>query len=239
MRLDDHLMTILTGLVLAILVGIMAQKSDYFIDAFTGERMAVAEDDNFIIRAGRDQVLDVLMNDSAPGAGVAPEDLRIVSRPACGQIKTDQGKVLYSGSEECDGLITFSYCLEKSQSCTPAHVVLNVRPERTLIASAVTEVKSSASTDSAEPIMSAFVVTPELLVKSFDADFGALTPERVSRFLVDPTTDGLAGAPRALSNVAVAQHPHPLDPTQSARFLLLDDNSEIQGIRHATSGSSQ
>ena len=240
MRLDDHLMTILTGLVLAILVGIMAQKSDYFIDAFSGDRLAVAEDDSFIVRAGRNQTLDVLLNDLAHGAK-SNAAIKVVSNPSCGAVEADANTVRYFGSDECEGLISFAYCLDRGKECAPAKVTLNVRPTDVQVAEtapAAAVVQSGDSASTGDGVIQAFVVTPELQSGTFNGDTAVLSPENVARFLVDDSGD-LGGVVRFSQNVAVTdQSPIPIDPTRSADFLANDGVSDISAIRHATSGSS-
>jgi len=137
-------MTLATGLVLAVVVGTLAQKSDTVMAFFGGGNNGAAQADQFTVRAGSDQTLDVLSNDTLEGKIIITEG------PTCGvtQINSD-GAVNYTGSLGCAGQITFSYCIESDTSCDVAKVDLTViKPE---VAPNVLTSLTPGATDSREP----------------------------------------------------------------------------------------
>lgn len=129
-------MTMATGLVLAIAVGTMAQNSGSLMAFLTGETISAGQDDQFTVRAGSDQVLDVLANDSATGI------VKVVNQPLCGTVRPGIGGVLeYVDSASCAGNIEFQYCVEAEDKCEPYQVALNVvnlSPQTQTVAKAAT-----------------------------------------------------------------------------------------------------
>ncbi len=118
---DDRFMTLATGLVLAIVVGTLAQQSDSLMAFFTGEEQGIGEDDQYTIRAGRDQSLDVLGNDTLDG------EIIIVNTPSCGRAVPDgNGAIDFTDSEACRGVVTFNYCVEFEDGCVESEVSLSV-----------------------------------------------------------------------------------------------------------------
>lgn len=114
-------MTLATGLVLAIVVGTLAQKSDTLMAFFGGETVIAAQDDQFTVRAGKNQTLDVIANDNGTGA------LRVVDQPMCGSVRiTDDNTVEFLNSESCSGDVIFSYCIEDGDACETSLVALSV-----------------------------------------------------------------------------------------------------------------
>lgn len=132
MRLDDHLMTVLTGLVLAIVVGALAQNSNAIVSVFGGDTVAMAADDNFTVRAGRAQSLDLTLNDQMTDTA----NLQIVTQPSCGMLDQQGNSLVFAGSAGCEGMVSFSYCLETGEGCAAAVVVLNVLGETLKVAEA-------------------------------------------------------------------------------------------------------
>lgn len=118
---DDRFMTLATGLVLAIVVGTLAQQSDSLMAFFTGEEQGIGEDDQYTIRAGSDQSLDVLGNDTLDG------EIIIVNAPSCGRAVPDgNGAIDFVGSEACTGVVTFNYCVEFEEGCVESEVSLSM-----------------------------------------------------------------------------------------------------------------
>jgi len=110
-----------TGLVLAIAVGTMAQNSKSLMAFFTGEDISIGHDDQFTIRAGKNQVLDVLANDSQTG------DISIIGQPSCGTVRTGAGDTLeFINSGSCSGNVDFTYCIPAEGACEAFAVTLNV-----------------------------------------------------------------------------------------------------------------
>ncbi len=124
MRLDDRAMTILTGLVLAVVVGTIAQQSPRILDLFSNKPTAVLVDDFFLVRTGVPQELDLLDNDQI--ANIDGE-LVIAGRPRCGRVSFSGSKAMFFADAQCDGNVVFSYCVTGINDCKPAAVSLNVR----------------------------------------------------------------------------------------------------------------
>lgn len=145
-------MTMATGLVLAIAVGTMAQNSKSLMAFFTGEDISIGRDDQFTIRAGKNQVLDVLANDSQSG------DISVIGQPACGTVRAGPGETLeFINSDSCTGNVKFTYCIPAEGNCEAFEVTLNVinvadpiPATETQVASADTQV-TPAAVPTAEP----------------------------------------------------------------------------------------
>ncbi len=129
---DDRFMTLATGLVLAIVVGTLAQKSDTVMAFFGSSSAETAESDQFTVRAGKNQVLDVQANDTLKGKVV------ITQAPTCGAVNVNEdGSVEYSDSASCSGEISFAYCIENEDTCEATTVGLTlVNPQATVVAEA-------------------------------------------------------------------------------------------------------
>ena len=142
---NDRFMTMATGLVLAIAVGTMAQNSKSLMAFFTGEDISIGHDDQFTIRAGKDQVLDVLANDSQSG------NISIIGQPACGTVRAGVGETLeFINSGTCSGNVNFTYCVPSEGACEAFEVTLNVINVADPIPAADTQV-ASAALQPAEP----------------------------------------------------------------------------------------
>ncbi len=134
---NDRFMTMATGLVLAIAVGTMAQNSKSLMAFFTGADISIGNDDQFTVRAGKAQVLDVLANDSQSG------DITIVAQPTCGTVRTGAGDTLeFINSESCSGNVNFTYCVPSEGICEPFEVALNVINVADPVAASNTQVAS-------------------------------------------------------------------------------------------------
>ena len=69
MRGDDKLMTILTGVVLTVALGAVAQRGDVFSNFGQGDAFSL-RDDVITVAAGESYLIDVVAND----VGATPED---------------------------------------------------------------------------------------------------------------------------------------------------------------------
>lgn len=233
MRTDDHMMTILTGLVLAIVLGVMAQKSDVLIGLFSEKHEIVARDDVFYVRAGSSQTLDVLANDEATGPDTA---ISIVEGPLCGSVTSQPDGIRITVPAACEGIQSFTYCLRGAGPCDIAKVALNIRsrnspqqqpgvdPKLDLVALPEAEVKKAEPSLMLEPVAS---TEDEDALKAFVATVGAegsgdaaSTLRGVAAFLID-TSD------LDLTDIAVGEAPAivtfstldvPLDPVRAASF---------------------
>lgn len=139
-----------TGLVLAIAVGTMAQNSGSLMAFLTGEDISIGNDDQYTIRAGNDQVLDVLANDKQFG------NISVIDQPACGTVQTTQNNTLeFINSGSCTGDMKFSYCVPVAGACEAFNVTLNVInvPDNTPIAPE-TKVASVALPTTSSPAVS-------------------------------------------------------------------------------------
>ena len=205
MRMDDHLMTVLTGLVLAVCVGVIAQNSNQISDSLAADKnLAVA--DSFTVRAGRSQELDVLLNDRIDGP---VESLQIVANPSCGTIEQGDSGLVFGQSEACEGHVTFAYCLSDDPACTPAVVDLNIRPEQVVVAEASAPIAP----------LSIFVVSTVEAPIEADANV-PLSVAALAQFTVDTSALELGGS---ITNVAtksqISDSFAPVDPIKSASLL--------------------
>ncbi len=113
-------MTLATGLVLAIVVGTIAQQSDTLMSFFTGEKQGVGVEDSYTVRAGKNQSLDVLSNDSLEG------EIQIVNLPRCGTAIPNGSLIDFVDSGNCIGNVEFSYCVEFEGTCVESEVSLTI-----------------------------------------------------------------------------------------------------------------
>lgn len=131
---DDRFMTLATGLVLAVVVGTIAQKSDTVMAFFGAGSVETVQSDQFTVNAGRDQILDIQANDTLSGEVV------VTRGPSCGSVRTNaDGSVEYSGSGECSGEVVFAYCIKSEDTCEEAEVklsVVNLQPETPAVVTA-------------------------------------------------------------------------------------------------------
>jgi hypothetical protein len=73
------------------------------------------------VRAGKNQVLDVLANDSQSG------NILIIGQPFCGTVRAGENSTLeFIESESCSRDIKFSYCIPSEGDCEAFEVTLNV-----------------------------------------------------------------------------------------------------------------
>ncbi len=123
MSTDDHTMTILTGAVFAVVIGVSVQNSSWLMDQFAPKVYEGAAADAYVMRAGHSQNLDVLSNDDF----ASDASFRIVDGPACGTATFVKDKIAFIAPSTCTGEVTFSYCVETNGTCEPAEVALNIR----------------------------------------------------------------------------------------------------------------
>ena len=69
-KLDDHMMTVLTGLVVAVVLGTLIQESDTISRVIGGRDIVHPNDDVFFVRAEGTQLLDVTANDRGVDASM-------------------------------------------------------------------------------------------------------------------------------------------------------------------------
>lgn len=118
---NDRMMTILTGLVLAIFAGTMVQYGDRIMALMSGESETATQNDSYSVRAGAHQVLDVLSNDTIQGPII------VLTSPACGAVElTGNNKLSYSSADACSGEVEFAYCVDADGACEPNSVKINV-----------------------------------------------------------------------------------------------------------------
>ena len=118
---NDRMMTMLTGLVLAIFAGTMVQYGDRFMAMISGENQFQTSDDFYSVRSGSLQILDVLANDDITGPIV------VVSQPQCGTVSLRGAQQLqFSSDSSCSGKIEFAYCVDQADGCVSNTVTLNV-----------------------------------------------------------------------------------------------------------------
>lgn len=146
MRKDDHTMMVVTGLVLAVGLGVFAERMS---NGFGGPDVQNGRpvDDRFILRAGVSAELDVLSND-----GQISGPIQIVSAPDCGQVHVDAGKLILSGTETCRRSIEFAYCVGQTSGCEQARVsvALQGQPVRTAASPRKAEPENIPATDDSD-----------------------------------------------------------------------------------------
>ena len=121
MRKDDNTMMVMTGLVLAIGIGIFAERMS---SGFGGPDVVQGQpvEDRFMLRAGVPMALDVLSND-----GGLKGLLQVTTGPSCGAAEVQDNKIIYSDSGQCGGQIQLTYCVGDAPDCVPATVSLTVQ----------------------------------------------------------------------------------------------------------------
>ena len=122
MRGDDRMMTILTGVVLTIALGAVAQRGDLFGD-FGMATAYVPRDDVVTVSAEGAYLIDVTANDEGaqPGDG---NRILITEAPRCGVVYRHQGAIAFEGAAACAGTQRLSYCVASGDECREAEVTL-------------------------------------------------------------------------------------------------------------------
>lgn len=187
MKADDRHLTLLTGLVLTVVVGMLAQNSTAIMNAFTGKASLIPGDDAYTVRAGKPQAIDVLLNDHvADDFDVAA--IRIIQAPACGTLSPFGRQLEFAGSEACSGPVTFTYCLSESEDCAVATVSLNVRNPV-----APAPASSAATVAAAAPELAAPAPVAEVDPQVATAELQALGEPSTPSAVPSGTEQGLAG----------------------------------------------
>lgn len=124
MRGDDRLMTILTGVVLTVALGAVAQRGEIFGNLGVGPGFDPRDD---VVAAAADgaYLIDVTANDR----GATREDGRrvlILAAPGCGVAYRRDGQVLYDGAG-CIGPQRLSYCVAQGDDCRGAELTILLR----------------------------------------------------------------------------------------------------------------
>lgn len=172
-RGDDRMMTILTGVVLTIALGAVAQRGDLFGD-FGMATAYVPRDDVVTVSSEGAYLIDVTANDEGaqPGDG---NRILITESPRCGVVYRHQGAIAFEGAEACGGTQSMRYCVASGDECREAEVTLVLTAGESTLASA-----------SGTP------------VRRFAGDGGVRTaavgPDRASGFTVE---DGAGAGPLA------------------------------------------
>lgn len=139
MRGDDRLMTILTGVVLIIALGAVAQRGD-ILERFGAGPGIHPRDDVVEISASEVYAIDVAANDRGAVAGDGRRVL-IMTAPSCGLAYRSGDRVIYQGGPECVGVQRMTYCIASGDDCAGAEVQLLVGTE-----------KNPARTETATPV---------------------------------------------------------------------------------------
>ncbi len=196
-KVNDHTMTILTGLVLTVTVGTLAQNSESIMASFTGGNMLAVQDDAFTVRAGKPQFLDVLLNDKLP-QDMNVADLRVIDQPSCGTVDPVNGQLQFLNSQECSGKVKFTYCMSGEEDCKTASVAVNILRR-------VAPGPVVASADETEVARSSPAIAPTFIAEA--APTTGLTPPDM---------------PEVAPQIAVAELQSTEDPRQNTTVAMAD-----------------
>ncbi len=192
MKVSDHTMTIMTGLVLTVTIGMLAQNSESIMAGLSGGNILRVQDDAYTVRAGKPQMLDVLLNDQfTRNSDESP--IVIVNNPSCGSLSISRGQVQFFDSETCRDEVQFTYCLAADAQCSIATVALQVLPPAgnapVAASAAVAELAASpapsdpmpeialAEAPTPSPSSEPMEVTPQSAIASMQAPDPAAKPE--------------------------------------------------------------
>jgi hypothetical protein len=128
-RRDDRIMTVITGLVLVLIVGLIAQNSNAIVTWFSPRAQVDLRPDYYVVDQGKTQTLDILRNDRIVGVNAA---IVVIEQPRCGALEVAGEAINYTTSDDCTGNIKFSYCIAGIEDCTPAVASVNLRPNADL-----------------------------------------------------------------------------------------------------------
>ena len=152
MKIDEQMMTVLTGLVVALVLGALIQETGTLSRFFGGAQQVSAKDDVLYVRATGPHTLDVIANDK----GVAPGmNLRLLSEPDCGSASVDGQTLTFAPEAGCKGALRLTYCIETADGCSEAKVNLTVHNTKTALAS----VRPQEQSPKDEPKLRALVAT--------------------------------------------------------------------------------
>ncbi len=142
---DDRMISILSGVVLMLGLGILAQRTDLFSGLLGSDPDAVElRDDEVVADTGLLTRIDVLSNDIGVDSNAA-RDLTIVEAPACGRAFVQAGSIQYLGDAECVGEQSIRYAVAAGEDAASANVRLFVRRRAEL------PVPVASATDGATP----------------------------------------------------------------------------------------
>ncbi|WP_157966269.1 hypothetical protein [Oceanibium sediminis] len=116
-------MTILTAMLLLLGVGAIVTGGDNSL--FSGSGSYQPKPDQFTLRAGRVQSLDVLLNDTN-SEKIDPATLQVTRQPQCGTAMAVNGAVQYSDSSSCRGALDLAYCVPYDDNCEVVKISLNI-----------------------------------------------------------------------------------------------------------------
>lgn len=109
---DDRMISILSGVVLMLALGVIAQRVDLAEGLFGPDpERVVLRDDIAVIEAGELVRIEVLGNDSGLKDG-AGSRLGVVEMPDCGQVYVQDGALQFFGGLECLGKQRVAYVLD-------------------------------------------------------------------------------------------------------------------------------
>jgi hypothetical protein len=123
-RGDDRLMTILTGIVLTVALGAVAQRGDVF-EGFAERASVDPRDDVVMLPTDGAWRLDVVANDR----GATPDDgarLLITSPPECGTAWRMDGAIAFAAEARCRGVQRIGYCIAEGDRCPEAMVTVTL-----------------------------------------------------------------------------------------------------------------
>jgi len=122
-KVDDHMMTVLTGLVVAVVVGTLLQETSAISRFFGGAPAVEANNDVLFVRSDGTQTLDVTSNDTGISEGM---NLRVLKEPTCGTVAADGLSLSYTPGASCDGTFRLTYCVLNGDECPSARVTFTV-----------------------------------------------------------------------------------------------------------------
>ncbi|MXU64769.1 hypothetical protein [Oceanomicrobium pacificus] len=209
-------MTLLTGLVLTVGIGTLAQFSEPIMASFQDEPPGVLTDDAYTVRAGREAKLDVFSNDNGEEMALLGGQPVIVDGPACGTAQIVNGTLVFSQSDGCEGRTVLTYGVGSGDSQATAQVVLNVIPDTTQVASADVSAKAAApvTETTANVQIGAQAAAPAAPGLAAPSNVGEISPsEAMAAIRTRPDTVApVVDQP----DQAVAQQENPQAPTQVA-----------------------
>ena len=115
-------MTILTGVVLTIALGAVAQSGDLF-ERFGAGPGLHPRDDAVTLAAADIYSIDVVANDRGAVEGDGGRVL-LMTAPSCGVAYRSGDRVIYQAGAECEGRQTLTYCVARGDDCPSAKLVL-------------------------------------------------------------------------------------------------------------------
>jgi hypothetical protein len=207
-------MTLMTGVVLMIGIGALVQGNSSGSSLLSGSGAFEARPDTFTIIAGREQDLDVFLNDANP-TRIDPSELSVMRQPRCGAAEAVAGKVRVTDTGGCEGEIELSYCVPYEGGCDLTDVTIEILPgtpvaapeERPLTADAVdTGTDAAADRDAATPAPAGATGEAADRVAAADVAGADVPAGRVAEEQVpaDPAGEAAAGGARRIAEAGAA-----------------------------------